>query len=103
MKAKIFVVAALSVIGGAIMAKMLRDEFCVHNRSSITLLNGNTVIVRHNDRLSRSDRIEDSKINAAVKAAVSSHLQNGNPVARYDVKSKQIFLQYPDGSIKYSK
>ena len=44
---------------------------------------------------------EDRLMEKAVHKAIENQLQQGHPVARYDLALKKPYLEYPDGTIKY--
>lgn len=47
--------------------------------------------------ISKSDAEMDARAKHAVKTAVDKAKFCGKPVAKYDVKEKKAYLQYPDG------
>lgn len=47
--------------------------------------------------LSSRDRFEDSILRKYVRSTVDRQLQSGAPVARYDVKSRRVYMEYPNG------
>ena len=44
---------------------------------------------------------EDRLMEKAVHKAIENQLQQGHPVARYDLALKKPYFEYPDGTIKY--
>lgn len=62
---------------------------------------GKRIKVMVGSTLSPRDRIADALIQRAVKKASKQHILSGRPVSRYDVKRKSVYLEYPDGTVKY--
>lgn len=52
----------------------------------------------HRDSITDSDAEMDARAIQAVKAAVFKAEFCKKPVARYDVATKQAYVEYPDGS-----
>lgn len=54
-----------------------------------------------NKYLTDSDREMDLRATAAVEAAIQKAKICKKPIARYDIKTRETYLEYPDGSKKY--
>lgn len=61
-------------------------------------------VVKGSDRrkyITNQDAKMDVRAVGAVRAAVAKAKICEQPVAKYDVKSKRAYMEYPDGAIKY--
>ena len=54
-------------------------------------------------RLSKEDLDMDTRVASAVKSAVSKAKVCHKPIAKYDVKTKRAYLEYPSGAKRYVK
>ena len=52
--------------------------------------------------LTDGDREMDLRATAAVEAAIQKAKICKKPIARYDVETKEAYLEYPDGTKKYA-
>lgn len=52
--------------------------------------------------LTDGDREMDLRATAAVEAAIQKAKICKKPIARYDVETKEAYLEYPDGTKKYT-
>ena len=60
-----------------------------------------TIASHVKNHLNKDDIDMDLRIKSAVKSAVSKAKICNKPVARYDVREKKAFLEYPDGVRRY--
>lgn len=94
---KIVFIFALLTVGVMVMSVVHPNGKYVVVRSN----HGKRIKVRVGSTLSPKDRIADASIQRAVKEASKQHILSGRPVSRYDVKRKSVYLEYPDGTVKY--
>ncbi len=55
------------------------------------------------ENLTEDDIEMDKRVNAAVKAAIERAKVCKKPIARYDPVAKKAYMEYPDGTRKYSE
>lgn len=55
----------------------------------------------HNIAITDSDAEMDARAQEAVKVAIAKAKFCKKPVAKYDIKSKTAYVEYPDGSRVY--
>jgi len=55
-----------------------------------------------NDQIGQEDMEQVKSIQKGVRLQVKLNQIKGSPVARFDVKSKRAYLEYPDGRREYS-
>lgn len=53
-------------------------------------------------QMSESDQLLTEAFNRNVEEAIMVSQFRGNPVARYDVRLKTAYLEYPDGRREYA-
>lgn len=53
--------------------------------------------------LTENDREMDVRARAAVNAAIAKAKVCKKPIARYDVKTRKAYLEYPNGEREYVK
>lgn len=56
-----------------------------------------------NEALTESDIEMDERVQAAVKSAIERAKVCKKPIARYDPVAKKTYMEYPDGTRKYSE
>ncbi|MPL95087.1 hypothetical protein SDC9_41250 [bioreactor metagenome] len=59
------------------------------------------IVVRIGDNSKSEDAHMLHSFRVSVDSAVKKQLQDGVPVARYDVKKRKVYVEYPDGKIEY--
>ena len=55
-----------------------------------------------NDQIGQEDMEQVKSIQKGVRLQVKLNQIKGSPVARFDVKTKRAYLEYPDGRREYS-
>lgn len=64
----------------------------------------NIVVVKDTDQspyISDNDAEMDARAVQAVKSAIAKAVFCKKPVAKYDIKEKRAYIEYPNGEIKY--
>lgn len=61
---------------------------------------GKRIKVHVSGRKSADDAAYDARLQEAVREKVARQLSSGTPVARYNIKTKKIYMEYPDGHIE---
>ena len=73
--------------------------------SKVISINGMSVKVVDNSEkktaLSQEDNEMDIRIKEAVKAAINKAKVCRKPIARFDVKSNETYIEYEEGNRKY--
>lgn len=59
------------------------------------------ITIRLGDNAQADDVRMLHSFKTSVDSAVQKQLSDGVPVARYDVKKRQVYVEYPDGTTKY--
>ena len=73
--------------------------------AKVVELNGMTIKVIDSQEkdafLTQDDKDMDIRATAAVRAALNKAKICGKPIARYDIVTHRVFIEYVDGTIKY--
>ena len=83
------------------MAKRKPNEITLEDLNNVKV----NIVRKHSPLkgqfISDSDREMDKRAKAAVSSAISKAKVCGKPVARYDVKTGQVYIEYADGTSEY--
>lgn len=101
-----------NIFGGKLLGYTWREgNMKKKNNMEITLISGEkvdvTIVHKNSPRkkayLSENDIEMDKRASAAVTTAIDKAKICGKPIARYNPETRQVYMEYADGSVEYVK